>query len=149
MSRTLELCNKCWESMHCVSQGDTCIIPLRNFWSIVRFKITWFPVLKTFIDAYGKPFFLQDNLCVYYISRITEQEQKKVSTHQVSVQLHQECVNVQQKMLVQGALVLFLFDTIAILPHLLICAFAFWSNTCGWLCTTALPRVYQGHLNKV
>jgi len=33
--------------------------------------------------------------------------------------------NVQQNMLVQGALVLFLFDTIAILPHFLIYNFAF------------------------
>jgi len=48
-----------------------------------------------------------------------------VSTHQVSFQLHQECVNVQQNMLVQGAPVLFLYyDTIAILPHPLIYAFA-------------------------
>lgn len=91
MSKILELCNKYWESMHCVSQGDTCIIPLRNFWSSVRFKITWLPVLKTFIDAYRKPFFYRTNIWVHYISRITEQEQKKVSTRQVSVQLHQEC----------------------------------------------------------
>jgi len=94
------------------------------------------------------PFFYRTNPCVHYISIITEQEQKKVSAHQLSIQLHQECVNVQQNMLVQGALVLFLFDTIAILPHLPVYAFAFWFNTCGWLCTTALLRVYQGHLNK-
>jgi hypothetical protein len=41
-----------------------------------------------------------------------EQEQKKVSKNQVSVQLHKECGNVQQTVPVQAALVLLLFDTI-------------------------------------
>jgi hypothetical protein len=49
---------------------------------------------------------------------------RRKSTHQVSFQLYQECVNVQQNMLVQGALVLFLYNTIAVLPHPLIYAFA-------------------------
>lgn len=92
MSKTLELCNKCWESVHCVSQGDTCIIPLRNFWSSVRFKITWFPVLKTFIDAYGKTFFLQDkSLCLLYFKNNRTRTEENVHSPSVSSTTSRMC----------------------------------------------------------
>jgi hypothetical protein len=72
--------------------------------------------LKTFLDAYGKtPPLHRTDVWVQYIWRKIEQEQKKFYNNQVSVQLLEESVNVQQIMLVQGALVLLLFDTIAIL----------------------------------